>query len=86
MLNLTDTTRTGAYGMGIYLQRFSIASYLKHLMPVSVPAEGVFALLTVNTEPISGCMATIGALTLTVAVQVLSSWRMRSLEISYTTE
>mgnify|MGYP005811377511 CR=1 FL=1 len=68
------------------LQRFSIASYLKHLMPVSVPAEGVFALLTVNTEPISGCMAAIGALTLTVAVLVLSSWRMRSLEISYTTE
>jgi len=31
------------------LQKFSVASYMRHLMPVSGPAEGVFALLTVET-------------------------------------
>ncbi len=68
------------------LQRFSIAAYLKHLMPVSVPAEGIFALLTVNSEPVPAWMATIGALLLTLAVLVVSCWKMRTLEISYTTE
>lgn len=68
------------------LQRFSIAAYLKHLMPVSVPLEGVFALLTVNTEPVPQWMAIVGSLILTLAVLAVSCWRMRSLEIAYTTE
>jgi type IV secretory pathway VirB6-like protein len=34
------------------LQRFSVAACLKHLMPVSVPPEGIFALLIVKTEPV----------------------------------
>lgn len=68
------------------LQRFSVAAYLKHLMPVSVPAEGIFALLTVNSEPVPAWLATLGALLLTLAVLVISCWKMRTLEISYTTE
>jgi ABC-type transport system involved in multi-copper enzyme maturation permease subunit len=68
------------------LQRFSVAAYLKHLMPVSVPAEGVFALLTVNTEPVPAWLAVLGALLLTTGVLIVSCWRMRTLEISYTTE
>ena len=68
------------------LQRFSIAAYLKHLLPVAVPAQGFFALLTVNTEPIPQWFAVIGALMLTTAVLVVSCWRVRTLEISYTTE
>lgn len=68
------------------LQRFSVAAYLKHLLPVSVPAEGIFALLTVNTEPVPAWLATVGALLLTSAVLIVSCWRMRTLEISYTTE
>ncbi len=68
------------------LQRFSVAAYLKHLLPVSVPAEGIFALLTVNTEPVSAWLATFGALVLTLAVLIVSCWRIRTLEISYTTE
>jgi len=68
------------------LQRFSIAAYLKHLMPVSVPAEGVFALLTVNTEPVPAWLAVAGALLLTITVLAVSCWRIRTLEISYTTE
>lgn len=67
-------------------QRLSIASYLRNLMPVSVPAEGVFALLTVTTEPVPAWMSVLGALILTAVVLVISCYRMRSLEISYTTE
>jgi len=68
------------------LQRFSIAAYLKHLMPVSVPVQGVFALLTVNTEPVPEWLAILGSLLLTAAVLSVSCWRIRTLEISYTTE
>jgi ABC-type transport system involved in multi-copper enzyme maturation permease subunit len=68
------------------LQRFSIASYLRHLMPITVPGEGIFALLTVNTEPIAPWLSVAGALLLTTGVLIISCWRMRSLEISYTTE
>lgn len=68
------------------LQRFSIASYLRHLMPITVPGEGIFALLTVNTEPIAPWLSVVGALLLTAGVLVVSCLRMRTLEISYTTE
>jgi len=68
------------------LQKFSVASYLRHLMPVSVPAEGVFALLTVETEPVSAWVAVIGLLALITAVLVYSCIRMRRLEIRYTTD
>lgn len=68
------------------LQRFSIAAYLKHLMPVSVPADGIFALLTVNTEAVPAWLAIVGALLLTIAVLAVSCWRMRTLEINYSTE
>lgn len=68
------------------LQKLSVASYLRHLMPVSVPAEGIFALLTVETEPVSAWVAVLGLLVLIAAVLVYSCIRMRQLEIRYTTE
>ncbi|HEY2467118.1 MAG TPA: hypothetical protein VGI45_04635 [Terracidiphilus sp.] len=68
------------------LQKLSVASYLRHLMPVSVPAEGVFALLTVETEPVSAWIAVLGLLALIVVVLVYSCIRMRRLEIRYTTD
>ena len=68
------------------LQKFSVASYLRHLMPVSVPAEGVFALLTVETEAVSAWVAVMGLLALIAAVLVYSCIRMRRIEIRYTTD
>jgi len=68
------------------LQKLSVASYLKHLMPVSVQAEGIFALLTVPTEPVSAWVATLGLLALIAAVLTYSCFRIRTLEIRYTTE
>jgi ABC-type transport system involved in multi-copper enzyme maturation permease subunit len=68
------------------LQKISVASYLRHLMPVNVPGEGIFALLTVQTEPVSGWAAALGLLLLIGAVLSYSCYRIRTLEIRYTTE
>jgi ABC-type transport system involved in multi-copper enzyme maturation permease subunit len=68
------------------LQKFSVVSYLRHLMPVSIPAEGIFALLTVETEPVSAWVAVLGLLVLIALVLTYTCYRIRSLEIRYTTE
>ncbi len=68
------------------LQRISVASYLRHLMPVQVNGQGIFALLTVPTEPVSAWAAVIGLLVLIGAVLFYSCYLMRTLEIRYTTE
>ena len=68
------------------LQKISVASYLRHLMPVTIPGEGIFALLTVPTEPVPGWVASIGVLVLIAVVLTYSCYRIRRLEIRYTTE
>ena len=68
------------------LQKLSVAAYLRHLMPLSIPGEGIFALLTVETEPVSAWAASIGLLILIAAVLAYSCYRIRTLEIRYTTE
>ncbi len=68
------------------LQKISVASYLRHLMPINVPGEGIFALLTVQTEPIAGWEAALGLLILIAVVLAYSCFKIRRLEIRYTTE
>src|SRR3954471_17122484 len=68
------------------LQKISVASYLRHLMPVTVRGEGIFALLTVTTEPVPGWVSALGLLLLIAMVLTYSCYRMRTLEIRYTTE
>ena len=68
------------------LQKLSVASYLRHLMPVNVAVKGFIALLTVETEPVAGWVATLGLLLLITAVLLYSCYRIRTLEIRYTTE
>ncbi len=68
------------------LQKLSVASYLRHLMPVQVGAEGIFALLTVKTEPVPAWQATLGLMALIAVVLFYSCLRIRKLEIRYTTE
>jgi len=63
-----------------------VASYLRHLMPVSVATEGIFALLTVQTEPVSAWAASLGLLMLIAIVLTYSCYRVRSLEIRYTSD
>jgi ABC-type transport system involved in multi-copper enzyme maturation permease subunit len=68
------------------LQKISVASYLRHLMPITVPGEGIFALLTVKTEPVSAWVAVLGLVILTAVVLAYSCLRIRRLEIRYTTD
>jgi ABC-type Na+ efflux pump permease subunit len=68
------------------LQKISVASYLLHLMPITVPGDGIFALLTVQTEPVAGWVACLGLITLIIVVLAYSCFRIRRLEIRYTTE
>jgi ABC-type transport system involved in multi-copper enzyme maturation permease subunit len=68
------------------LQKISVASYLRHLMPVSVPGQGIFALLTVETEPVAGWVATLGLLCLIAVVLCYSCYRIRTLEIRYSAD
>lgn len=68
------------------MQKLSITFYLRHLLPVAVPADGVFALLTIVTEPVPAWAATMGVVALTFGVLLLAGYRVRKLEISYTTE
>jgi ABC-type transport system involved in multi-copper enzyme maturation permease subunit len=68
------------------LQKLSVASYLRHLMPVSVPGDGIFALLTVQTEPVPGWAAALGLLALIALVLTYSCYRVRRLEIRYATD
>ena len=68
------------------LQKISVASYLRHLMPIAVPGKGIFAILTVQTEAVSVWAASLGLLLLTAIVLVYSCLRVRTLEIRYTTD
>ncbi len=68
------------------LQKLSVASYLRHLMPVTIEAKGLIAVLTVETEPVAGWVATLGLLLLIAAVLLYSCYRIRTLEIRYSTE
>ncbi len=68
------------------LQKLSVAAYLRHLMPVSTQADGLFAILTVPTVPVPAWAAVLGLLLLIAAVLTYSCYRMRTLEIRYSTE
>ena len=68
------------------LQKISVASYLKHLLPITVPGNGIFALLTVQTEPVHGWVAATGVLLLAAVILAYSCVKIRLLEIRYTTE
>jgi len=68
------------------LQLLSVASYLRHIMPITVPGEGIFALLTVETEAVPVWAAIVGLLLLIAVVLAWSCYRIRRLEIRYTTE
>jgi hypothetical protein len=55
-------------------------------MPVNVPGEGIFALLTVQTEPVPAWAAVLGLLSFIAVVLAYSCIRIRRLEIRYTTD
>jgi hypothetical protein len=74
------------------LQKCSVIFYLKSLCPVSAPVNltldkgSPLALLAVNVNPASAATGILGLLTLSVALLVVSSLRLRRMEIDYSTE
>jgi ABC-type transport system involved in multi-copper enzyme maturation permease subunit len=69
------------------LQMLSVTFYLKQLYPVHVSTNsGVLSLFTVVAEPLSPYTAVFGLLCFTAAVLVFSCYRIRSVEITYTTD
>ena len=69
-----------------WAQRLSIAFYLKHLCPVSLPIRGPLAIFTIVSEPVSPIIAVVGLLCLTIAILVLSCFLIHRMEITYTAE
>jgi ABC-type transport system involved in multi-copper enzyme maturation permease subunit len=65
------------------LQKLSISFYLKQLVPVTIPPEGIMALFTVVAEPVSPWLAIPGLLLLSVLILVFAGYRIRRTEISY---
>lgn len=69
------------------LQMLSITFYLKQIYPVHVSTgSSVLSLFTVVPEPLSSYTATLGLLCFTAAVLVFSCYRIRRVEITYTTD
>jgi ABC-type transport system involved in multi-copper enzyme maturation permease subunit len=65
------------------LQKLSVTFYLKQLCPVTIPPEGIMALFTVTTEPVSPWLAVPGLIILAIAILVFACMRIRRTEISY---
>jgi ABC-type transport system involved in multi-copper enzyme maturation permease subunit len=68
------------------VQRFSVTYYLKQLCPVSIPADGLLALFTVVSEPVSTFAAILGPIVLAALVLLLACKFVRRFEISYAAE
>ncbi len=72
------------------LKKFSVIYYLKSLCPVDVPVDPdvppTLALLISNADPIAAPLAILGVLAVAAGILVFASFRVRRLEINYSTE
>jgi hypothetical protein len=70
----------------VWLKRFSVTFYLKPLFPVELPIEGFSGLFTVVAEPTPPWLAVSGLIAFALGVLAFACWRIRRLEISYSTD
>jgi ABC-type transport system involved in multi-copper enzyme maturation permease subunit len=70
----------------VWLKHLSVTFYLKPLFPVELPVEGISGLFTVVAEPMPGWLAVSGLLAFTLAMLAFACWRIRRVEISYSTD
>jgi hypothetical protein len=70
----------------VWLKRFSVTFYLKPLVPVELPVEGISGLFTVVAEPTPAWLAVSGLIAFAALVLAFVCWRARRLEISYSTD
>jgi ABC-type transport system involved in multi-copper enzyme maturation permease subunit len=70
----------------VWLKRLTVTFYLKPLLPVDLPVEGFSGLFTVVAEPMPPWLAVAGLIAFAAAVLAFACWRIRRLEISYSTD
>ena len=70
----------------VLLKRLSVTFYLKPLFPVELPVAGITGLFTVVAEPVPAWLAVTGLLAFASLVVLFACWRMRRLEVSYSTD
>lgn len=68
------------------LQLLSIPFYLKQLYPIRITPPGILSLFTIEPEPLSWFATIVRLLCFTAAVLVFSCYRIRKVEITYTTD
>ena len=70
----------------VWLKRFSVTYYLKPLFRVELPIEGILGLFTVVAEPTPPWLAVSGLLLFATLVLAFACWRVRRLELLYSTD
>jgi ABC-type transport system involved in multi-copper enzyme maturation permease subunit len=69
----------------VWLKHFSVTFYLKPLFPVELPVRGL-DLFMVVAEPTSTWVAVTGLLVFSALALAAACWRVRRLEVSYSTD
>jgi ABC-type transport system involved in multi-copper enzyme maturation permease subunit len=69
-----------------WLKHVSVTFYLKPLFPVELPMKGILSLFTVVAEPTPVWLAVTGLFAFTFLVVALACWRMRGVEVSYSSD
>ena len=69
-----------------WLKHFSVTFYLKPLFPVELPMKGILSLFTVVAEPTPVWLAVSGLFAFTGLVVAFACWRMRRIEVSYSSD
>jgi ABC-type transport system involved in multi-copper enzyme maturation permease subunit len=69
-----------------WLKHLSVTFYLKPLFPVELPMKGVLSLFTVVAEPTPVWLAVSGLFAFTGLVVTFACWRMRRIEVSYSSD
>ena len=69
-----------------WLKHLSVTFYLKPLFPVELPITGVWSLFTVVAEPTPRWLAVSGLFVFTSLVVTFACWRMRRIEVSYSSD
>ena len=69
-----------------WLKHLSVTFYLKPLFPVELPMKGILSLFTVVAEPTPRWLAVAGLFVFTGLVVTFACWRMRRIEVSYSSD
>jgi ABC-type transport system involved in multi-copper enzyme maturation permease subunit len=69
-----------------WLKHLSVTFYLKPLFPVELPMKGILSLFTVVAEPTPPWLAVVGLFVFTGLVVTFACWRMRRVEVSYSSD